>query len=242
MPCRGGILTIETKFVVLDNEFIKIHGFSETWRYALLSISDTGIGMDETTKEKLFEPFFTTKEVGKGTGLGLSTVYGIVKQHLGHITVYSEPNIGTTFHIYFPAVNMAMEEEKPSPEHIKGGKETILVAEDNKAVRRLMKDILRQYGYTIIEAVDGDDAVNKFSKHKEIGLVILDSVMPKKNGREVYNEISKIRPHIKVLFTSGYTRDVILNKGIKDREFDFISKPLSPNELLRKVREVLDRQ
>ena len=238
---EGGILTIETRLAVLDKEFIRIPGFSETLRYALLSVSDTGTGMDETIKEKLFEPFFTTKEVGKGTGLGLSTVYGIVKQHLGHITVYSEPNMGTVFHIYFPAVNLTMVEEKPSPEHIKRGKETILVAEDNKAVRRLMKDVLKQHGYTVIGAVDGDDAVNKFSKHKEIGLAILDSVMPKKNGREVYDEISKIRPHIKALFTSGYTRDVVLNKGIRDREFDFIAKPLSPNELLLKVREMLDR-
>ena len=241
MP-KGGSLTIETKTVILDKEFVTIHGFGKPGKYALLSISDTGIGMDAAVKEHIFDPFFTTKEVGKGTGLGLSTIYGIVKQHNGYITVYSEPDIGTTFRIYFPLTGASVETDTSSSESIRGGKETILVAEDNKEVRHLIKNILVEFGYTIIEAKDGEDAINKFNKHKNIDLLILDSVMPKKNGKAVYDEINATNPHIKVIFTSGYTRDVILDKGIEDKKFDFIAKPLSPKELLEKVREVLDRK
>ena len=237
MP-KGGTLTIETGLVELDRELAQAHEFIKPGKYAFLSISDTGIGMDETTKEHIFDPFFTTKEIGKGTGLGLSTVYGIVKQHNGYITAYSEQNKGTTFHIYLPAIRAVTEEETPYLPEIKRGRETILLAEDNESVRRLIKAVLNKYGYIVIEATDGEDAVLKFNKH--IGLLIIDSVMPKKNGREVYDEISRLNPNIKVLFMSGYTRDVILDKGIQDREFAFISKPISPNELLRKVREVLD--
>jgi CheY-like chemotaxis protein len=240
MP-KGGALTIETTLVEMEPESTQIHEFIKPGRYALLSVSDTGIGMDETIREHIFDPFFTTKEVGKGTGLGLSTVYGAVKQHNGYITVYSEPRKGTTFHIYLPAINAVVEKEKPSPADIQRGRETILVAEDNEGVRGLIKAMLAKYGYTIIEAVDGEDALFKFNAHKNIDLLIIDSVMPKKNGREVYDEISKISPRIKVLFTSGYTRDVVLDKGIVDKEFDFISKPISLNDLLRKVREVLDK-
>ncbi len=241
MP-KGGILTVETRRVELDKEFRDVHGYGEPRTYALISISDTGIGMDEATREHIFDPFFTTKEVGKGTGLGLSTVYGIVKQHKGYINVYSEPDMGTAFHIYFPTVTADIEEEKPPSSEIEGGEETILIAEDNEGVRNLMRTILARYGYTIIEAVDGEDAINKFNEHRNIDLMIIDSVMPKKNGREVYDEIRKIAPHIKALFTSGYTKDVILDKGIEEKEFDFISKPLLPNELLRKVRTVLGKQ
>ena len=240
MP-KGGSLSIETKTIVLDKKFVAIHGFGKPGKYALLSISDTGTGMDAAIKEHIFDPFFTTKEVGKGTGLGLSTTYGIVKQHNGYITVYSEPDIGTTVRIYLPLTTAVVETDISSSESIRGGKETILVAEDDKEVRHLIKNILVEFGYTIIEAKDGEDAINKFNKHKNIDLLILDSVMPKKNGKAVYDEISATNPHIKIIFTSGYTRDVILDKGIEDNKFDFISKPLSPKELLEKVREVLDR-
>jgi PAS domain S-box-containing protein len=239
MP-KGGSLTIETKVMTLDDAFIKVHGFGQPGKYALLSTSDTGIGMDAAVKEHIFDPFFTTKEVGKGTGLGLSTVYGIVKQHNGYITIYSEPNIGTTVRIYFPLTITTAKTDASSSESIRGGKETILVAEDDGEVRHLVKNILSEFGYTIIEAKDGEDAISKFNKHKNVELLILDSVMPKKNGRAVYDEISTTRPHTKVIFTSGYTRDVILDKGIEDKQFVFIAKPLSPNELLKKVREVLD--
>jgi signal transduction histidine kinase/CheY-like chemotaxis protein len=239
MP-KGGMLAIETKRVRVDREFKDFHGYGEPGMYTLISISDTGIGMDEATKEHIFDPFFTTKDVGKGTGLGLSTVYGIVKQHNGYIIVDSRLNAGTTFHVYLPAVTGAIEEEKPVASELKGGEETILVAEDSEAVRVLMRTILTKYGYTVIEAIDGEDAIDKFDKHRNVDLLIVDSVMPKKNGREVYDEITKAHPHVKILFTSGYTRDVVLDKGIEEKEFDFISKPLSPDNLLRKVRAVLD--
>jgi len=238
---RGGTLIIETRRAGIDGEFIRTHGYGETGSYVVISVSDTGSGMDEDTKEHIFDPFFTTKEVGKGTGLGLSTVYGIVKQHNGYINVVSELSVGSTFYIYFPAMAAAVEqeEEAPSPEP-KGGRETILVAEDNEAVRTLIRTILDKYGYSIIEAVDGEDAISKFYRHGQIDLLIIDSVMPKKNGREVYDEICRTHPGVKALFMSGYTRDIVLDKGIEEKNFHFISKPLSPNDLLRKVREVLD--
>lgn len=240
MP-KGGTIIVETGIVDIDNRFIKAHGFGEPGRYVLISVSDTGMGMDEATREKIFDPFFTTKETGKGTGLGLATVYGIIKQHSGFITVYSEPNHGTTFRIYLPAVQVKVDEERGKTMPIAGGKETVLIAEDNEEVRHFVQDVLQEYGYKTIEAMDGEDAVNKFKQRPGVDLIILDSVMPKKNGREVYEEIRGINPHIKVIFTSGYTRDVVLDKGIKDREFDFIAKPLTLDELLQKVREVLDR-
>ena len=241
MP-EGGTLTVVTKAVELDEEFTRVHGYGEPGKFALLSVSDTGTGMDEATRERIFDPFFTTKETGKGTGLGLSSVYGIVKQHRGYIAVYSEPDRGTTFHIYLPQVSEAAQEKRQASVPIDGGDETILIAEDNKAVRDLICRILTDYGYVTIEAVDGEDAIERFRKADRIDLLILDSVMPKKSGREVYNEIHEIEPDIKVIFTSGYTRDVILDKGIEDKEFEFVSKPLSPTTLLQKVRAVLDQQ
>jgi CheY-like chemotaxis protein len=196
--------------------------------------------MDETTQQRIFDPFFTTKEVGKGTGLGLSTVYGIVKQHDGYISVYSEPSTGTTFHIYLPTVTEISGEETSEPAPIRGGNEIILIGEDNEAVREFMNKILTQYGYTTIKAVDGQDAVEQFKKTDNIDLLILDSVMPKKNGREAYNEIHAIKPDMKVIFTSGHTRDVVLDKGIEDGEFSFLQKPIPTLTLLQKIREVLD--
>ena len=237
---KGGTLTIETDLVALD-ELVETHGFGKPGLYAVLSVTDTGEGMDETTKEKMFDPFFTTKEVGKGTGLGLSTVYGIVKQHGGYITVASEPKVGTSFRIYFPAVDRKMvDEDEPAPAGLKGGSETILVAEDDESVRRFLVEVLGLYGYRVIQAVDGEDAVRSFAVNPIVDLMIFDSVMPNKNGREAYDEIIRMRPGSRVLFISGYTRDVVLDKGVEEKEFAFISKPLFPNDLLRAVREVLD--
>ncbi len=241
MP-NGGTLVIETKCLELDDEFRRLHGFGKPGKYALLCVSDNGTGMDEAVKRKIFDPFFTTKEVGKGTGLGLSTVYGIVKQHNGYITVYSEPGVGTTFSMYFPMASGPVEKEKAATAPVKGGKEVILIAEDNASVRNLMMKVLTKYGYAVIEAADGVDAVEQFRKSGKIDLLILDSIMPGKNGRETYNEIRNTRPDIRVLFTSGYTRDIILNKGIEDKKFHFISKPVRPVDLLNKVREILDQQ
>jgi hypothetical protein len=211
--------------------------------YALISVSDTGTGIDEKTKQRIFEPFFTTKEVGKGTGLGLSIVYGIIKQHNGEINVYSEVGKGTILRIYFPLISPTTEqhvvEAAASPE---GGNEVILVAEDDQEVRRLTRHVLSAAGYTIIEAVDGSDAIAKFlERRQDINLLILDVIMPKKNGKEVYEEIRKLRPGVKVLFTSGYSAEIIHTKGILEEGTDFISKPMQPDELLKKVRESLDR-
>ncbi len=243
MP-QGGALTIETKMVELGKDFYFFHGKIESGKYIRISVSDTGHGMDDNTKEQIFNPFFTTKEVGKGTGLGLSIVYGIVKQHSGLIDVQSNPGKGTTFHLYFPAASPRMVETRKIESIMEAppnGKEVILVAEDNTEVRQLTKEVLEESGYTVLEARDGWDAIEKFTQNKDkINLVILDVVMPKKNGKEAYNEIRKIRDDVKALFTSGYTGDIVLGKGIEDNAFNFIPKPLSPMDLLKKVRVVLD--
>ncbi len=236
----GGSLHIATKTVKMDNEFILIHGFGKTGWYQLLSFADTGTGMDERTMQKIFDPFFTTKEIGKGTGLGLSTVYGIVKQHNGYITVQSEIGRGAVFHIYIPAVKTQIYEIPTLVPRTRRGKETVLVAEDNEDVRFFIKEMLDEHGYDVIEAVDGTDAVAKFSAHKGISLVILDSVMPKKNGREAYDEMRAVEPGIRALFMSGYTSDVVLEKGVREYQLDFIAKPLSPEEFLTKIGDILD--
>jgi two-component system cell cycle sensor histidine kinase/response regulator CckA len=241
MP-NGGTLTIETKLLALDTECIDVHGNRMQGEYTFLSISDTGTGMDDTIKEKIFDPFFTTKEIGQGSGLGLSIVYGIIKQHNGFITVQSKENHGTTFNIYLPLIDAMSEQQQPMSAQIKQGTETILLAEDNENVRRLAKEVLERTGYTVIEAIDGEDAIQQFLRNKDtIDFLIIDAVMPRKNGKEVYNAIKKIKPHMKALFTSGYTKDIIINKGIYDPSYNFLPKPLSPNELLHKVRELLDQ-
>ena len=242
MP-MGGTLTIKTSAVEIDDDFITMRGFGEKGRYVLLSVSDTGSGMDGSTKEKMFEPFFTTKEPGKGTGLGLSVIYGIVKQHNGFIEVQSEPGEGTTFLVYFPVAKSKTELKTDRISAYRGGNETILIAEDSDDVRRLTGEVLRKSGYRVIEAVDGQQAISLFLENSgSIDLVILDVVMPNKNGREVYNEITMIRPRIKVLFVSGYTADVLIDKGIPDRSIEYLAKPLSPVLLLGKVREILDKK
>ena len=241
MP-KGGSLRLETGIVNLDGDFMKLYNFGQPGEYALLAVSDAGVGMDDKTKEHIFEPFFTTKEVGKGTGLGLATVYGIVKQHEGYIAVDSTLSKGTTFRIYFPVVRSEKVEAPLKPSEVQRGSETLLVAEDDRAVRKMLVDILRRYGYSMIEAADGQDALRKFIDNKDnIDLIIIDVVMPKMNGKEVYEEIRRTNPNIRVLFISGYTRDVVIDRGVEDTTVDFIKKPLLPQELLRKVREVLDR-
>ncbi|HEX2966903.1 MAG TPA: PAS domain S-box protein [Syntrophorhabdaceae bacterium] len=240
MP-HGGTLSIETDVVELDDEFVNLHGYGNPGEYVLLSVSDTGAGMDEATRERIFEPFFTTKDVGKGTGLGLSTVYGIVKQHNGYINVYSEPGVGTTFRIYLPVMNEIVRSDEEMRIPAKGGNETILVAEDSSGVRKFISQILNAHGYEVIEAIDGVDAIEQFHERADtIDLLIFDSVMPKKNGQESYDEIRQINPDIRVIFTSGYTKDTFVDKGIQDEKFNFLQKPISTYALLRKVREVLD--
>jgi nitrogen-specific signal transduction histidine kinase len=240
MP-NGGHLKIEVKLADINPAFVAAHGYGAVGKYALISVSDTGVGMDTKTKEKIFDPFFTTKEVGKGTGLGLSIVYGIVKQHNGYINVESEAGRGTTFHIYLPVVKMKEEETNTHSVAVQGGSETILIGEDNSSVRQLAKEVLEQFGYKVIEARDGEDAISKFGQNaKTIDLVILDVVMPKKNGREVYNAIKMVKPETKVFFMSGYTADILSDKGMREEKLDYVPKPLSPQDLLNKVRGVLD--
>ncbi len=244
MPGKGE-LVIETRPVVMDEEFITSHGYGRTGNFAMISVSDTGIGMDEQTRRKIFEPFFTTKEQGKGTGLGLATVYGIVKSHNGFIDVYSEPDNGTTFKIYFPVVRQAEglnepEQQKPIP--LKGGTETILLAEDDLSLRKLTSTILGHMGYTVIEAADGNEAVARFIENRDaVRLVILDGIMPGMNGKEVYKEITALSPNMRSIFMSGYAEDIFTKDGIPVHEEDFLQKPVKPSELLNKVREVLDR-
>lgn len=238
----GGRLVISVLPKTMDHHFIRTHGYGKQGGYAVLSVEDTGTGMDEKTIKKIFDPFFTTKEVGKGTGLGLAIVYGIVKQHNGYIDVNSEPGKGTTFNIYLPLVHRTVEEEKLSPLAVKGGSETILVAEDKLEVRKLTREVLENGGYCVIEAPDGEGAVKAFLEHMDqVDLLLLDVVMPKMNGKEVYDRLKEVRPHLKVLFMSGYTSDILLRKGVYDASSDYIAKPVPPLELLAKVREVLDR-
>lgn len=241
MP-KGGILSIKTEPIRIDREFMKTHGYGDPGMYAFITVSDTGIGMDENTRERIFEPYFTTKEMGRGTGLGLAIVYGIVTQHNGYLHCYSEPGKGTTFRIYIPLIKATAEKiEKEEAVVPKGGTETILIAEDDANVRGLIKNILEGFGYTIIEAVDGKDAVGKFRDNKDkIQLLLFDLIMPGKNGKDAYEEIKVIRHDIKVIFMSGYARDIIQRFGIEEG-IEFISKPVLPNELLRKVREELDK-
>ena len=239
----GGVLSIETASVHINNDFIKAHGYGTPGVYALISINDSGMGMDETTRKRLFEPFYTTKEMGKGTGLGLSIVYGIIKQHNGFLNVYSEKGIGTIFKIYLPLIEMALDSHINELEEVlEGGVETVLIADDDESIRDLIGQILSQFGYTVITATGGVDALRKFDEYKDsISLLLMDIIMPNMNGKEVLDEIRKIRPDIKSIFISGYTADIINKKGILDAALDFITKPLMPAELLKKVREVLDR-
>jgi len=243
----GGILSIGTEAMELDDEFTKAHGYGIAGPYALVSVTDTGHGMDEKTKERIFEPFFTTREVGKGTGLGLAMVYGIIKQHEGYINIYSELGKGTTFKIYLPLIQAKAEVTEPvKPALARSGppkgSETILLAEDDGEVRKITRNILEGSGYKVIEAVDGEDAINKFMLNKdEIQLLIFDVIMPRKSGKEAYEEVKKIAPGVKALFTSGYTADIIHRKGVLEEGLNFIPKPVAPDNLLKKMREVLDQ-
>jgi PAS domain S-box-containing protein len=242
MP-NGGILSITTQKADPDPALAG-DDCGSTGRYALLTISDNGFGMDEQTRAKIFEPFFTTKEVGKGTGLGLAMTYGTVMQHNGRLSVESEPGQGASFRIYLPLV--AYQEPVPrqeaSPFEPHAGHELILVAEDEPAVRELVEGILTRFGYRVLLACDGEDAVAKFRLHRdEIELVLLDMIMPKQSGKAAYDEISRLKPGVRVIFTSGYTADVIRSKGELSPEMELVVKPVHPLLLLRKVRELLDR-
>jgi CheY-like chemotaxis protein len=207
-------------------------------------VSDTGAGMDKETRTRIFEPFFTTKESGRGTGLGLSTVYGIVKQSGGYIQVYTEPGHGTTFHIYLPRVDEGVQEYPPGvaiQQHYFQGTETILLAEDDDTVRELIRDLLEIYGYTVLEAPNGGPALLLCERYEQpIHLLLTDVVMPEMGGPDLAARLAQLRPEMKVLYMSGYTDDVIVNRGVLAEGTAFIQKPFAPDVLARKVREVLD--
>jgi two-component system, cell cycle sensor histidine kinase and response regulator CckA len=238
MPA-GGDMIISSEFAVVGESENTV-GYVKPGNYAILTVSDSGTGMDATTRERAFEPFFTTKEVGKGTGLGLAMVYGIVNQHDGFIKISSEPDHGTTFKIYLPLLDSnanarAFLESKPQ----NGGKETILLIEDDMDVRNLLKEMLGSFGYNVIEAIDGKDGVEKFLGHQnDIRLLLTDVMMPRQNGKEAYNEIKKIRNDIKVIFISGYS--AAATRELLDEGLNYLAKPVSPRELLSKIRKVLD--
>jgi len=240
----GGIISIETESSEIDAGFVRKYGLGEMGLYAVITFSDNGKGMDPALCRKIFEPFFTTKEVGKGTGLGMSIVYGIIKQHDGFITVDSKPGNGTCFKIYLPLLRIestAVDKLKPE-QTVPEGKETILVVDDDCALREIIGQTFREFGYTVIIAVDGTDAVEKFKKNMDcIDLVIMDVIMPGINGIKVYDEFKKVRPTVNVLFMSGYNNGIIDQNGILGQYTDYIQKPLYPKQVLMKVREMLDR-
>ncbi|HHT9113447.1 MAG: response regulator [Planctomycetes bacterium] len=243
MP-NGGNLAIHTDIMEMDDAFIRSYGYGSAGIYVHILVTDTGVGMDENTRMRVFEPFFTTKEVGKGTGLGLASVYGIVKQHGGYINAESEPAKGATFNIYLPLIKLEAEKGRGESHTVlsRGGTETVLLAEDEPEVRELIKMVFEHAGYTVIEAVDGEDALNKFSENKDdIDILVLDVIMPRKNGKEVYEAIKKMKPRMKVLFMSGYSDDIIRKRDFLDKGLDCILKPSSPDDLLEKVRKILDK-
>jgi CheY-like chemotaxis protein len=209
--------------------------------YVMIAVSDTGCGMDEQTREQAFEPFFTTKEKGKGTGLGLSTVYGIVKQHGGNIWVYSEPGRGTTFKMYLPRVIAETEERRPKSELVTGGSETILLVEDDDAVRDVGRRHLEALGYTVLCASGAREAEEVAATHGEqIDLLLTDVVMPDRNGHDLHESLAAGQPGLKVLYMSGYTESAIVHHGVLDKNTPFLQKPLEREGLAGKVRQALE--
>jgi PAS domain S-box-containing protein len=241
MP-SGGKITIETSHADLDEAYAREHVAVNPGRYVVLTVSDSGTGMDAETQKQIFDPFFTTKEVGKGTGLGLSTVYGIVKQSEGSIWVYSEVGTGTTFKVYLPRVDQIADgDEFGDSRSVPGGSETILLVEDEDLVRDLAVEILEEFGYAVITAPNGEEGLRICKEFKgRIDLVISDVVMPQMSGRELAEHISRLRPETRVLFMSGYTDDAIVRHGILEENMSFIQKPFLPDALARKARELLD--
>ena len=243
MP-NGGCLTIKTENVHLSGKFGRPGLAVEPGHYVMMSVSDTGLGMDVETQSHIFEPFYTTKGVGKGTGLGLSTVYGIVKQSGGSLWVYSEVGKGTIFKIYLPRVNEIIESDEIECESaaVARGQETVLLVEDEDVVRNLSREILETYGYSVLVAANGREGLSVGKEFQgQIDLVITDVIMPQMSGREMAEALRTIRPATRVLFMSGFTDDVIVHHGVLEEKVFFIQKPFSPEALATKAREVLDQ-
>jgi len=243
MP-QGGKLTIETANVELDDTYFRDRGVeSAHGPYVMLAVSDTGSGMDKKTLEHIFEPFFTTKEVGKGTGLGMSTVYGIIKQNNGFIWVYSEPGQGSTFKAYLPKVkgDAEPEEKEQSPVDDLSGSGTVLIVEDNDGLRKLAQEVLQNYGYRLLVAKNGEDALRVSQEHNgPIHLLLTDVVMPRMGGKKLAERLQPLYPRMKVIYMSGYTDNAIVHHGVLAPELNFLEKPFTPERLARKVWEALD--
>jgi PAS domain S-box-containing protein len=242
MP-MGGKLTIETRNIEFDATYLQIHAEAREGKFVMLAISDTGIGMDKATRQRVFEPFYTTKGREKGTGLGLATVFGIVKQNDGFIYVYSEPHQGTTFKIYLPAIDMLEEDDRDG--HADGldlrGQETILLVEDDISVREVTRSTLTDYGYRVLTASNGEEAIRLFQEHRDhIDLLLTDVIMPLMGGRELAETLSTEKPGLKIIFFSGYTDNSIVHHGVLDEGVEFIQKPYSHLDLAIKIRSVLD--
>ena len=241
MP-EGGVLAIETANVAFDDAYCRRCPEALPGDWAMLAVTDTGTGMDEDIKRHLFEPFFTTKEKDKGTGLGLATVYGIVKQSGGFLSVFTEVGVGSSFKVYLPRVEEeAVAIEKPAVAILPRGRETVLLVEDEAAVRTLTRKVLERHGYTVLEAAGAGEAFILFEKHpRRIHLLLTDVIMPSLNGRELYDRLCRIKPSLKVLYMSGYNEDVIALRGVLEPGTMFIQKPFTIEALVRKVRETLD--
>ncbi len=243
MP-QGGKLIITSSCVQINESYSRVHQWIKPGHYVMITITDTGVGMTREVQQRIFEPFFTTKAVGKGTGLGLSMVYGLIKQQEGFIHVYSEPGKGTTFRIYFPRVDKTPQplDERLPPEGISGS-ETILVVEDDDLVRELMVEMLRMYGYRVVEAPNGEQAWKMFQEHQElhVDLIIADTVMPLQGGQWLKEKISRIKPHIPFLLISGYLGKEEQDQLLAQPESEFLSKPFNPIDLVARVRTLLDR-
>jgi CheY-like chemotaxis protein len=225
-----------------DEETAREHLGTEPGPHVMLAVSDTGIGMDRATQARIFEPFFTTKEMGKGTGLGLSTVFGIVQQSGGSIWVYSEPGQGTSFKVYFPRVDGAVELRSVTRPSTLRGAETVLLVEDEALVRQLTHEILRRNGYRVLEAADGVEALAIVRDHAgHIDLLLTDVVMPRMSGHELVELARPVRPQMRILYVSGYSEEAIARQGQLTKGIELLSKPFTPGVLTAKIRELLDR-